>query len=364
MLAPRPSLIRCLALAASLLGLCFAAPTEPTAAKEKLGDWLTLSPDGRPYKHEGTDLSWPQHLGDFVLRVGFRDKRTSAGISLSYLNEKKDIRSDILIYPTPTRVPPDDTVVTVMQAELEKLMADLQPNAVANGYRTTDEGSLEVRSIPLWQLGEIPMLIQQMTLGPADPAKANEHPPLKHWLGLILYQDHYVHLSIIMRETQFQADAAIRNTFINAFLQCIREPAIIPEMLKLCHLYLSAPLTDKSRSTADSLLAFTKDSPNYEVSFPGEAFTPALDAMKAKANGLELDLLRAYIVGACVVNLQGGSNDEMIEEGSRVMTLVYEQLKEKKSAPSIPFLEELTAAAAKERAAAFLKPRSGGGIVK
>jgi hypothetical protein len=355
-----------LVLAPNVGGRAISAEASSTSAAkaEPKGDWLQLRPDGRPYQHESTDLAWPQHLGDFDLRVGFRDKRDSAGVSLSYVNEKKDIKGDIVIYPTPTQVPSDDSVVEVMRTELARLITDTAPNATAHGYKTLSTTPAEVRGIPLWKLGQIPMLVQQGALSPIDSSKEAQTPSLSHWLGLILYQDHYIHISIVMRLDKLATDATTRNDFINAIIHCVREPAITPEMLKLCYAYMQDPLTDKSRAAADSLLTFTKESPILELVFPGEALTPSLDEMRAKASGLELDLLRAYVIGASVVNLQRGTNDEMIEEGARVLSVVYDMLKQKQGAPTIAFLEELGSAAEKQGAAAFLKPRAAAGITK
>jgi hypothetical protein len=157
--------------------------------------------------------------------------------------------------------------------------------------------------------------------------------------------------------SQIESQQKHTDELITALLQCVREPAIVPEMLKLCRTYIDNPLSKEAREAADSLLAFSKESQIFEVIMPGEALTDMLNSVTATAPEAALDLLRAFIVGSGVVALQDGTGDESLDEGSRLLMEAREMLQKNGTKLDQPFFTDLGKAVADKRAAAFLKER-------
>ena len=335
-----------------------AAETPAPAAKpdERPGDWVPLHKDGTPWKHEGTDLRFPQSLGGFSLRTIFKDKRAGAGIDLRYVNEKDAMKADVVVFPCSEDLGKVTDVMAFVHGEHEKLVSDLQAVSKGQGYAEVKHGTIEDRGLRTWQ-GDVPMTVQTFEFGPVDPSQAAAHPNISQWLGLVLYQDHFVQMSIVRPAASGTEGEKLRDELIKLLLRCVREPSVVPEMLKLCKTYVDRPLTKEGRDAADNVLAFSRDSPVFRVIYPGEVLTPALDEVSAVSKDTGLDLLRSFIVGSGVVALQNGTADQSLEEGGRLMAQMYNLAKKDNPKISSALLEELSKAEEKERGAVFLRTK-------
>ncbi len=350
-----PTALRYLALLLPLISIALAASAadEPAPKSDKPGDWVVLPSDGTPWKHEPTGLRFPQEMGGFHLRLGFRDKNADAGIALSYVHETKNIKGDVVIFPCKEDLNKKKDVMAFLRAEHEKLVKDLAAASREQGYAELAHAGVEERAINLWQ-GNLPLTVQTFEFGPAADQDELVKPRVNQWFALTIYQDYFVEFSIVRPAVSGKDGEKMRDELVRMFLQCIREPSVTPEMLKLCRTYLDGPLGKEGRNAADALLEYSQASPVFKIPAAGEVFTPILDAVHAVDPDSSLDLLRAFIVGSGVVALQGGTVDQSLEEGARIMCQVYAGMKAKNEKLKSDFMEQLQAESAKERAAVFL----------
>ncbi len=345
-----------LALWLSSLAVPFCASAEAEVKAEKGDAWVNLSKDGLPWIHPETKLEFPQLLEGFTLEGGYRDKNRQAGLALTYTKKESNLKADVIIAPCTINLANEPNVVGIARKELESLANDLVAIAKQSGYGEQGRSRVSEQKLPLWDQGEIPFVSMTIDLAPTSPATGLV-PAINQWLAVLIYNDHFVQFNVIMptarvKEVKPEADRMITN-----LLQCLRYPALKPEMLKVCRSYMEEPLTDAGRKSADALLTFSKESPIFEIIFPGEALTAALDEISARSQEAALDLLRAYSVGSSVVTLQNGGMDASIEEGARIMIGLRQMMKEKGMPVESAFLDDLAKATDQKRGAAFLKDR-------
>ena len=347
----------------SLACLCFLpglraqqadAPLDPSA-----GEYLKFPEDGTPWKHPHTDLKFPQLLGDFELRQGFKAKQAEGGTALTYVHQKSDIKADILLAPCPKEVAVVVDIMPAVEEHLRQMARELRQIATTQGYVEDEDkrGSVERGKIDLWKIGIVPVAQMKMELKAKNAADSASHPTLTQWLSVILYQDSWVQTSVVMPVSLGAEGEKLREEFIRMMVQLIREPSLFGELLLLCDDYVRDPLSDKGREGADHLWRFSKESPVLEITLPGEALTPALDELATFAPGAEMDLLRAYIVGSGAKTLMDQSIDARLEEGARLMTVVYDLIKKKDPKAKSPFMDELVKVVAEKKAADWLRKR-------
>lgn len=324
------------------------------------GEWLQLPKDGRPWKHPGSDLMFPARLGDFTLSAGFQDKRTSDGVALTYSNTANNLKADIVIYPCGPELVEVKDVQGLTHVQIERLADDLLTLAKERGYSQKQRSAVADQPVPLWEKGLIPMSSMTLDMVPSESSNEASLPSINQWLALLIYQDHFIQLSVVMQSAEVPKLRKQADELITLVLHCIRYPALTPELIKLCERYAADPLSDDARKAADSLLAMSKESPVFEVAFPGEALTPSLDEVNARAPDAALDLLRGFVAGSGMVTLKNGTVDESLEEGARLMLVTRKALRDKGQPVNSIFLDDLAKAQEAGRAASFLKERMNG----
>ena len=343
-------------LALSGLGSSLHAAESVSSSK---GAWVNLPKDGTPWKHPGTDLIFPQVMGDFSLNGGFLDKLPDAGVAITYTHPKLPLKADVVISPCREQLVKIPDVMKVARDNLEKLAADLLALSKAQGYTEAQRSPIDEQRLPLWETSDIPFVSQTVELTPASPA-GGKVSALNQWLAVLIYKDHFVQINVIMPSAIIKSNKADADQLITSILQCIRYPTLKPQMLEVCRTYAAVPLTDDGRKAADALLVFSKESPVFEIIFPGEALTPFLDEVSKKSQATSLDFLRAFAVGSGVVTLQNGTADDSLEEGARMMIVLRDMLKEKSTPVESTFLDDLAKASGEKKAAEFLRQRMSG----
>lgn len=323
------------------------------------GEYLKFSEDGSPWKHPETDLRFPQTLGEFVLSQGFQAKDKEGGTALTYVHKGSDIKADLLLTPCPKETAISVDIMPHVEEQLRQMARELRQLATAQGYTEVEEGrgKIERGKVDLWQLGIIPVAQAKMEFTAADPSQAESHPPLSQWLSVTLYQDSWIQTSLLMPVSKGSDGEKLREQFMKMLFQVIREPSVFGELMQLCDKYTKDPLSDEARASADALWRFSQESPVLEITLPGEALTPALNQLATVAPGSEQDALRAYLVGAGKKTLLEESIDSRLAEGARLMTVVYDLLKQKDGKVKSPMLEELKQAVADNKAADWMRRR-------
>lgn len=333
-----------------------ADPPPGDKKNEKPGDWVVLAPDGTPWMHEATSLRFPQQLGEFRLRLGFRDKNAEAGVAISYVHETKNIKGDVVIFPCPKELEKVKDVMVYLRSEHEKLVQEMEIVSKDMGFAELSHTPIEERAVNLWE-GNLPLTVQSFEFGPSAIDDELVKPKTSQWFGLVLYQDYFVQMSIVRPSSSGEEGEKLRDELVKLFLQCIREPSVTPEMLKLCRTYVHDPLTAEGRGAADALFQYSRASPVFKIIFPGEVLTPALEKAATVSKETGSDLLRAFIVGSGVVALQNGTADQSLEEGARIMAHVYGELKKQNEQIKSDLMEQLLPEVEKQRAAVFLRQK-------
>jgi hypothetical protein len=333
--------------------------TTPNQAKpqaEAAGAMLKLPEDGSPFHHGGSGVSYPQSLGDFRMLSLFRDKQKASGVCMTYGHPKLDIKGDIVIYPCPTELKSVTDITPVVRKEHQKLLAEIQTPMQKAGYGEKERSPLAEQNISLWDALGIVMTHQTLVLTPVD-AKNTQLPGLNLWIGLLLYQDYYLQISVLLPADQVAKLGPVSSELITDILQCVREPALKPKMRTLCANFVKAPFTDASRLGADTLLDVSTKSNTFKVPLPGDAMTAALNEIASRSKDASIDLLRAFVVGSAEAALDNRSVDDCLAQGARYLGASRDRMRDHDINVSSAFFDELDAAVDKGTAAAFLMSR-------
>jgi hypothetical protein len=345
-----------------LFGLCcvsfvlLAADPVPSASEAPATE-LLLPSDDRPFVHFETGLRFPHTLGEFRLHSAFKDKRAELGLALTYLYPVGDMKATVLIYPNKLDMTNEKTVMGLVREEHTRLITDILSTAPSIGLHEKQRSPMEETLIPIWELGNLPMTMQTLDLEPVSNNKVLAKPmkAVNEWTGLTVYRDHWVHLTVLCPSDRMEANRKFMDQMITGVLACVREPSIVKEILLTCKHYVEQPLSVEGRKSADALLAYSKESPVFEVALPGEALTPMLNMITERSKEDALDLLRAFIVGSSVVSLQDGTVDQSLQEGARVLISVRDGLAKAGHDMRSEFLDDLAKAVKESRASALLK---------
>jgi hypothetical protein len=331
------------------------------------GEWITFPTDGTVWGHRESGLHFPAELANFKLTTGFQAKKAEDGTALTYMHPKQGVKADILLTPCPKELSRTLNIMPVVEETLRQMGREFRQIAPNQGYMEDEEarGSIEKGSLELWKVGSIPVVQGKMEMKAKDPATAETtHPNVNQWLFVTLYQDVFVQASVIMPSKLAVEGERLRQEFVTALIALIREPALADDFIQQCADYGNDPFTEVNRTAADKLLAFSRESPVFEITFPGEALTPVLDEINNLAPGGQNDVLRGYIIGAGIKSLTHQTIDVRFEEGIRMMVIVYAALQAKDKTFKAPLMEELTKLSAEKKGADWLRKRMNAPVAK
>jgi hypothetical protein len=320
---------------------------------------IKLPADGSAWKHPDTDLRIPQKLGSLELKKALRGSTPELGMMLTFVDAETNVKADMLLAPCPKEILNAKELMPAVVASFKQSVIEIQGSAASMGYQIVPGKGEPLKEgiMKLWKMGEIPAVEQVVEYAPSADGKKAGLTPINQLINVVIYQDTWIQTNVIVT-TPVTVDASkAREEFLTQMAQVIRQPAINVEMLKLCHDYAADPLKKESQDNADSLLAYSQTSPVFEITMPGEAITRGLAELEASAPGTEKDVLRGYLVGSAAKVLMGDPTEAQLEEGARIMCVVYKLLKEKNPAAKSPLLDELAAAVAEKKGAQWISRR-------
>jgi flagellar biosynthesis regulator FlbT len=271
------------------------------------------------------------------------------------------MRADVVLFPSKaTQVTPDN-VLKIVRTEHEHLVSDLVAVAAKRGYAERDRSDIDENGIEIFRKGKLPMTAQTIDFVSAN-GDATARPPLNEWIGLTLYADYFIQMHLLLpakkdsKPEDAERLAKQADQIIMLLIQCVKHPAVVPELLELCATYLDHPIDDVGRDAADALLSFSS-TPMFNIPLPGEVITPALDEIGERSKDSALDLLRAFVVGSSVVALQHGTVDQSLAEGCRMIGMVRDLLQKQNVNMDSKLLDDLLAAQKEGKAAEFIRAR-------
>lgn len=343
-----------LALPASL-GLvlpCLAAGEDPA------GTWSPPPADGRPWKHEGTGLAFPQVIGTHRLAGEFRFDGTR-DVFVRYESEEERSRSDIFIFPHPS--PPTDRkgIEEAVIIELESVVRDFEGMVSEGRYRNLQIGPLDGGDLDLWKEDPAPFATRMLTATRILQTKEGQKEvPMVQWVGATLYKGHRITIRHTRTAAAGEAGQKAMQTFVGSIFQVIKDPSLRPHVRSLADAYVSDPFGKAGADASMVVLAYLDQTPWFPVMIPEALLTRWKDHCEKTAPGTEAHLLRAYMMGATKAALDGGDAEACLKGGANQLAAVLAKMRDRWPQAISPEMQNFAAAHARGEASAWIKARA------
>ena len=335
-----------------------AAPWSGQAAEQSddaLGQWHQPPPNGKPWKHEGTGLSYPARIQDYGLVGELRFKQGGGGF-IRYENAIDRARADIFFIPHPPADIAEADARAALLAELDSAIKDMQAMTNQGRYKNLVLEEPEQGAIPLWPTGELPLAARALTaVKIADLPQGPQEVKLRQWIGVTRLKGHLITIRHTHPAATGESGDGGANEFIGAMFQIIKDPPLRAQVRQMVQEYLASPLSPEGESAAAVVLAYIEKTPFLAVPIPIEALAPWLDHFKKIAPGTEMQLLRAFVIGSAQAALNESDPDTALTAGARQFLLIYQELTRRNPTLALPAVADLAAAVQRGEAPAFIK---------
>lgn len=346
-----------------LLGAWFAISSAVRAADpdSAVGTFDKPPVNGKAWKHEGTGLSFPQHLGSYKLVAQFRYKE-GGGAFIRYESTEDRARSDIFFFPHTKSEMSRDDMKKAINNELDAVVANFKKMADQGRYRNVVVDQPGDGEIPLWPEGSLPLSVQSIVaMKIADTLEGKREAQIKQWTGVTMLKGHLITIRYTHpTDTGDQGEAALKG-FVGTVFQVIKDPQLRAQMRDLVHLYLADPLSSEGQQAATAVLAYIQKTPFVNVPIPVEALAPWLDQFKKLAPGSEIQLLRAFAMGSAQAGLNDAEPEISLTAGAKQFLEIYNEFVRQNPLLRISGISELKSAVEHNDVAAFLRQRAMGG---
>lgn len=334
------------------------SPAADDEANEKLGQWSKPPAEGRPWKHAGTGLSFPQMIGGCRLAGEFRYKE-GGGAFIRYENLGDRARADLFFFPHPAKPATEQDARDVINRELDAVVANIQEGTRAGRYKDLILDEPGDGEIPLWPSGSAPLSARSLLVTRvAVTNKGVEEARLKQWIGVTLCNGSVITIRYTHPTDTGDAGEQALKAFAGAIFQIIKDPGLRADMKRLVGAYLADPFSKEAGQAAAAVLAYLKQTPFVFAPVPAEPITSWLDHFKKISPGAESHLLRAFVLGSAQAAMNEMDSPTCLTAGAKQFLLVYQELVKRQPELRHPPVEELAAAADKGQAAAFLMQRA------
>ncbi len=343
-----------------LLGLLAAAPLATAPAAEPPGEWKAPAADGRAWRHAGTSLSFPQHLGTYRLAGEFLYK--AGGVFIRYESLEEQARADIFLFPTTPGITDVGEKQRIILKEMEAVVTDMQSMEKQGRYRNVLVGELGGGGIDQWKKPPLPVasrIITATRMGRSE--EGPEEAIISQWIGITVVSDHILTIRHMHPTSAGEQGEAGLKAFVGMIFQVVKDPPLRAELAGMVETYLADPFSDAGQQAATAVLAYLKQTPFYTIGIPEDPFTLWLSHCKAAAPGTESLLLGAFMVGAAKSAFADADPQVSFNDGARQFALMYRQLRAKNPAMAKPEIEEFAAAAEKGQGAKWLQDRRTAG---
>lgn len=347
-----PLLLTCCALAA----VWTAAGQAPSG--EPAGRWQSPSPDGRPWKHAGTGLSFPQYLGDYRLAGEFAYAE-GGGVFVRYENLDERARADIFLFPVGSPLPAMEDQQRRILTEMDGVVADMEAMVRAGRYKNLDTGELVGGELELWQKQSLPIATRQLTATRLGVAKEGAvEAVIKLWVGITLVDNHVLTLRHMRPADSGASGEQSMKGFVGLIFQLIKDPSLRGHLQELIAAYLQNPLSEDGEQAAAAVLAYLNQAPYYPINIPEDPIAGWLEHAEKQAPGTQEHLLRAFMLGSAKVAFEEGDAFACLKAGGRQFAIVYRELARQFPQITLPEADAFAAAAEKGLGAEWLKDRS------
>lgn len=324
------------------------------------GTWSKPPGDGKPWRHSGTGLSFPQLIGTYRLAGEFRFKE-SGGTFIRYESTEDRARADIFFFPHPVRPASLQDARAVINTELDAVISNFQALANQGRYKNVVLDQPADGEIPLWPEGSAPLTVRSLVATKvADTPEGRKEAQIKQWTGVTLFGGHLITIRYVHpTDTGQKGETALQN-FAGAVFQIIKDPALRAQMKQMIEVYLADPLAPQGEQAAAVVLAYVQKTPFVSAPVPPEPLTTWMEHFRQQSPGSETHLLRAFVIGSAQAGLNESDPDTCLAAGAKQFLLVYHELSRRNPALKFAAVDELAAAVEKGQAAAYLKDKSRG----
>lgn len=349
------SLVCILGLLLSVTGAAVAADVDPDSAQ---GSWEKPPGDGKPWKHSGTGLSFPQHLGSYRLAAEFRYKE-GGGSFIRYESTDDRARADIFFFPhTTSELSVRDTKAAINN-ELDTLVAQFQQRANQGRYKNVVIDQPADGEIPLWPSGSLPLSVRSIVATKvADTTEGPKEAQLKQWTGVTMLKGHLLTIRYMHPTATGERGEAALKGFAGMIFQIIKDPQLRAQVKDLIQVYLANPLSADGNQAATAVLAYVQKTPFVNVPIPADVLAPWLDAFKASAPGSEIQLLRAFALGSAQAGLNDADTDTCLAAGAKQFLLIYDHFIHENPLLKVSDVDELKSAVEHGDVPGFMKRRA------
>lgn len=334
-----------------LLGLlCLQVMFGSASGAEPAGAWKAPAPDGSPWQHPETGLSFPQILGGYRLAAEFR--YTDGGVLIRFDSAETRARADIFLFRARVPTATAEDKHRLLLKEMDTVIADLQGMAKQGRYKNIQFAEPVGKEIPLWQREALPIAIRTLTA--TRIGTGQREGLIKQWVGITVVEGHILtirHLRPLDTGDEGEKDM---EGFIGSIFQVIKDPALRQEIRRMIDGYHNNPFTPEGDQAAAAVLAYLKQSPTLPIHVPEHPISGWLERCKAEAPGTEDHLLRAFMLGSAKAALDGADPAKCVNEGARQFARVYRHLVQQHPRIALPDMQPFITAAEKGAGATWL----------
>jgi hypothetical protein len=319
------------------------------------GEWKPPSADGKPWKHAPTGLSFPQQLDGYRLTGEFEYRE--GGRFIRYENLDERARADVFLFASPPAPGLEDRHRLILK-EMDAVVTDLKSMADSGRYKNVQMGELSGGKLELWQKEALPIATRVITatrIGTSEEGVGEAI--IKQWVGITHLGSHLLTIRHLRpADTGDEGEAGMK-TFLGRIFQVIKDPPLRAEVLRLVEVYLNDPWSDEGMSAARMVMTYLDQTPFYPIGLPEEPISSWLERCKAKAEGSETHLLRAFMIGSAKAALADHDAEASLNEACRQFARIYRELLPKHPQIADPEMDNFAVAAEKGEGAAWLRVR-------
>lgn len=348
---------RVLGLFLIVAGAVRGAESDPDSSQ---GTWEKPPADGKPWRHSGTGLSFPQQLGSYRMAAEFRFKE-GGGKFIRYESMDDRARADIFFFPhTTSELSVEDTKAAINN-ELDSLIDQFQQRANQGRYKNVVIDQPGDGEIPLWPKGSLPLSVRSLVATKvADTTEGPKEAQLKQWTGVTMLKGHLVTIRYMHPTATGEKGEAALKGFAGMIFQIIKDPQLRAQVKDLVQIYFADPLSAEGNQAATAVLAYIQKTPFVNVPIPTAVLAPWLDFFKANAPGSEIQLLRAFALGSAQAGLDDADPDICMTSGAKQFLAIYDHFIHENPLLKVPDVDELKSAVEHGDVPGFMKRRAMG----
>lgn len=349
------------AMSPKLLFLLLLALFSPAFAAEPPGSWLPPDPDGRPWKHAETGLSFPVILGTHRLAGEFR-YREGGGRFIRYESLEERSRGDIFFFPAGTKDITMEEKQRLILQEMDNVLKDLEAMSKEGRYKELVIGEVGVGGIDLWEKESLPLAARacEMTRT-AQTQDGVEQARIVQWTGVTFLDGWLITIRQMRPVTPDDDGSKGLQAFAQLVTKVIKDPPLRRGVARMIDRYMENPLSEESVQATAAVLAYLKGTSDLPISIPEHPVQEWLEHCQKVVPGTEQTLLSAFMLGSAKSALAGGDVRSCLNSGARQFARIYRELLAKHPAIALPKIDEFLAAAMDDKGGEWLLRYSGSG---